>query len=53
MAELLMISMLLFTCFCAVILVWSSFYISSKRGLKRPIIVTARQPRHHHRKSRI
>ena len=45
MAELLMLSMMLFTGFCAVILVWSSFHISLKRGFKRPIIVTARAPR--------
>jgi hypothetical protein len=53
MAELLLLSMLLFTGFCAVILVWSFFDIFVNSGNKKPIVVSSTRTNRNDHDSRV
>jgi hypothetical protein len=52
-AELILLSMLLFAGFCAVILVWAFFDIFINKDNKKPLVATATPTHHNNRNSRV
>lgn len=53
MFELLLLSMLLFTGFCAVVLVWGFFDAFVPKGNENPVVATTPQPHQSDQNSRL